>query len=116
MPSLSHAVMIRLTVNSVAHVASELLSRSRYDEWLKSRYDGKGEYDDRARNVGELLNAIAEFSRFHQALQPANAARITGFGTDDLPACFQRFDQKLRQLIALNKQAFDRTIQTVSVS
>src|SRR5205823_7573607 len=45
---------------------SELLSRSRYDEWLKSRYEDKGEYDDRARNVGELLNAIGEFSQTHR--------------------------------------------------
>jgi DNA helicase-2/ATP-dependent DNA helicase PcrA len=48
---------------SVADVAAALFERSRYDEWLKSRYDDKGEYEDRSRNVQELLNAIAEFSR-----------------------------------------------------
>jgi DNA helicase-2/ATP-dependent DNA helicase PcrA len=48
---------------SVADIATDLLSRSRYNEWLKSRYEDKGEYEDRSRNVGELLNAIAEFAR-----------------------------------------------------
>jgi DNA helicase-2/ATP-dependent DNA helicase PcrA len=48
---------------SVADIATDVLSRSRYDEWLKSRYEDKGEYDDRSRNVGELVNAITEFSR-----------------------------------------------------
>ncbi|MGB7157284.1 MAG: ATP-dependent helicase [Tepidisphaeraceae bacterium] len=48
---------------SVAAVATMLFERSRYDEWLKARYDDKGEYDDRSRNVQELLNSIAEFAR-----------------------------------------------------
>ncbi len=47
----------------VADVASELLRRSRYDEWLKARYDEKSEYEERSRNVNELVNAIAEFAR-----------------------------------------------------
>ena len=44
-------------------VAVELVRRSRYEEWLKARYDDKQELDDRLRNVGELLNAITEFGR-----------------------------------------------------
>jgi DNA helicase-2/ATP-dependent DNA helicase PcrA len=48
---------------SVAQVALDLVSRSRYDDWLKDRYDDKGDYEDRARNVNELLNSIAEYAR-----------------------------------------------------
>jgi DNA helicase-2/ATP-dependent DNA helicase PcrA len=48
---------------SVADVAAALFERSRYDEWLKSRYDEKGEYEDRSRNVRELLTSIVEFAR-----------------------------------------------------
>ena len=48
---------------SVGAIASALFERSRYDEWLKSRYDDKGEYEDRSRNVLELLNSIAEYGR-----------------------------------------------------
>jgi DNA helicase-2/ATP-dependent DNA helicase PcrA len=48
---------------NVANVAAALFERSRYDEWLKSRYDEKGEYEDRSRNVRELLNSIVEFAR-----------------------------------------------------
>jgi DNA helicase II / ATP-dependent DNA helicase PcrA len=47
----------------VGAIASALFERSRYDEWLKSRYDDKGEYEDRSRNVHELLNSISEYSR-----------------------------------------------------
>ncbi len=52
---------------SAPAVASALFERSRYDEWLKSRYDDKGKYEDRSRNVHELLNAIAEFARRERA-------------------------------------------------
>jgi DNA helicase-2/ATP-dependent DNA helicase PcrA len=48
---------------TVGAIASALFERSRYDEWLKSRYDDKGEYEDRSRNVHELLNSIAEYAR-----------------------------------------------------
>jgi len=48
---------------SVAAIATTLYERSRYDEWLKARYDEKGEYEDRSRNVQELLNSIADFAR-----------------------------------------------------
>jgi superfamily I DNA/RNA helicase len=39
---------------------------SRYDDWLRQRYDAKEEYEDRNRNVNELLNAIADFGRTHR--------------------------------------------------
>jgi len=53
----------RMGVGEVAH---ELVARSRYDDWLKQRYDAKEEYEDRNRNVNELLNAIADFGRTHR--------------------------------------------------
>jgi DNA helicase-2/ATP-dependent DNA helicase PcrA len=49
------------TGRSVAAVMNEVLDRSRYDEWLKERYEEKGEYEARARNVNELVNSIADF-------------------------------------------------------
>ncbi len=48
---------------SVAQIALDLVNRSRYDDWLKDRYEEKGDYEDRARNVNELLNSIAEYAR-----------------------------------------------------
>ena len=54
---------IDLRGRSVADAAAEVLARSRYDEWLKEKYDEKGEYEDRRRNVGELVNSIAVFCR-----------------------------------------------------
>jgi DNA helicase II / ATP-dependent DNA helicase PcrA len=50
----------------VGEIAHELVARSRYDDWLKQRYEAKEEYEDRNRNVNELLNAIAEFGRTHR--------------------------------------------------
>ena len=50
--------------SNVATVATQLLNRTRYDDWLKERYDGP-DYEDRSRNVAELLNSIVEFSRHH---------------------------------------------------
>ena len=58
----------------VGEIAHELVSRSRYDEWLRHRYEAKEEYDDRARNVNELLNAIAEFGRTRRASGGAGVA------------------------------------------
>jgi DNA helicase-2/ATP-dependent DNA helicase PcrA len=48
---------------NVGELAAELVRRSRYDEWLQARYDEKEEYEQRSRNVNELLNSIAEFAR-----------------------------------------------------
>ena len=33
------------------------------NQWLADKYKDKGEYDDRRRNVNELVNSIGEFSR-----------------------------------------------------
>jgi DNA helicase-2/ATP-dependent DNA helicase PcrA len=52
---------VSLAHRSVAEVANELLSRTRYDDWLKDRYEDKGEYESRQRNVNELVNSIATF-------------------------------------------------------
>jgi DNA helicase-2/ATP-dependent DNA helicase PcrA len=49
----------------VSDIAVELFRRTRYEEWLRQRYEEKGEFEDRNRNVNELLNAIGEFSRTH---------------------------------------------------
>jgi len=48
---------------TVAEVASALVQRTQYDQWLRDRYEEKGEYEDRRRNVDELLNSIAQFSQ-----------------------------------------------------
>jgi DNA helicase-2/ATP-dependent DNA helicase PcrA len=48
---------------TVAEIAHEVLDRTRYDEWLKDRYEEKGEYEARRQNVNELVNSIAEFCR-----------------------------------------------------
>ena len=50
---------------SVAEVAVELLERTKYDQWLKDRYEEKGEYEARGRNVNELVNSIADFCGAH---------------------------------------------------
>jgi DNA helicase-2/ATP-dependent DNA helicase PcrA len=52
---------------TVAEIALELVQRSRYEDWLKQRYDEKDEFEDRSRNVNELLNAIAEYARTNPA-------------------------------------------------
>lgn len=44
-------------------VVSEVLGRIRYHEWLKDKYEEKGEYDQRQQNVNELVNAITDFGR-----------------------------------------------------
>ncbi|HEY7119062.1 MAG TPA: UvrD-helicase domain-containing protein [Tepidisphaeraceae bacterium] len=48
---------------SVAEIANEVLDRTKYDEWLKDKYEEKNEYDARRQNVNELVNSIAEFCR-----------------------------------------------------
>ncbi len=54
---------IDMSASSVAEVAVEILKRTDYDAWLKDRYEDKGEYEARQRNVNELVNSIAEFCR-----------------------------------------------------
>lgn len=53
-------------IDNIGDLAAELVRRSRYDEWLQQRYDDKAEYEERGRNVNELLNAIAEYARTHR--------------------------------------------------
>jgi DNA helicase-2/ATP-dependent DNA helicase PcrA len=44
-------------------IVNDVLARTRYDEWLKVRYEDKGEYESRRQNVNELTNSIADFCR-----------------------------------------------------
>jgi DNA helicase-2/ATP-dependent DNA helicase PcrA len=46
---------------TVHGVALELLRRTEYDRWLKDKYQDKGEYESRQRNVNELINSIFDF-------------------------------------------------------
>ena len=48
---------------SVAQIAERLLDQTHYDQWLKDRYEDKGEYDARRQNVNELVNSIHDFCR-----------------------------------------------------
>jgi DNA helicase-2/ATP-dependent DNA helicase PcrA len=56
-----HVFDVPTSHRTVAEVANELLSRTGYDDWLKDRYEDKGEYESRQRNVNELVNSIATF-------------------------------------------------------
>ncbi len=47
---------------SVGQVVTEVLRRTKYDDWLKDKYEEKGEYEARNRNVTELVNSIIDFS------------------------------------------------------
>jgi DNA helicase-2/ATP-dependent DNA helicase PcrA len=47
---------------SVGQIVTEILRLTKYDDWLKDKYEEKGEYEARSRNVNELVNSIAEFS------------------------------------------------------
>lgn len=67
---------------SVADVAEALFYRSRYDEWLKARYDEKGEYDDRRRNVDELLRSIRQFSQANRGASIADYLQSISLYTD----------------------------------
>ena len=46
---------------TVGQVVTEVLRRTKYDDWLKDKYEEKGEYEARARNMNELVNSIADF-------------------------------------------------------
>lgn len=50
-----------MTGKSVADIANDILSRSGYDTWLKAKYEPLDEYEERRRNVNELVNSIALF-------------------------------------------------------
>jgi DNA helicase-2/ATP-dependent DNA helicase PcrA len=46
---------------TVADITRDILGRTRYDEWLKERYEERGDYEDRRRNVDELVSSIEQF-------------------------------------------------------
>jgi len=48
---------------TVAEIANQILDNTKYDDWLKDRYEEKGEYESRRQNVNELVNSIADFCR-----------------------------------------------------
>ncbi len=48
---------------SVWAVVIDVLARTKYDDWLKDRYEEKGEYEARRQNVNELTNSIADFCK-----------------------------------------------------
>ncbi len=58
-----HIFDLKPARGSLGSLALELVRRTRYDDWLKGRYKEKGDYEDRSRNVNELLNAIADYAR-----------------------------------------------------
>jgi DNA helicase-2/ATP-dependent DNA helicase PcrA len=90
---------------SVWQIADDLVGRSRYDQYLKEKYSGgdgemsaikekhqgtraKGgkvnpqEYEDRRRNVGELLNSVAVFCRDHPRADIADYLQSISLYTD----------------------------------
>jgi superfamily I DNA/RNA helicase len=61
-----HGLKTRATKDKASRpddVVNLLLDGTKYDEWLKARYDEPVEYESRRRNVNELANSIASFSR-----------------------------------------------------
>ena len=73
---------VDLANRTVAEVANELLDRTRYDEWLRDRYEDKGEYEDRRRNVNELVNSIAAFCRDNRRAGIADYLQSISLYTD----------------------------------
>ena len=67
---------------TVADIAIELLERTRYDQWLKEKYEDKGEYESRQRNVTELTNSIAEFCRTNRRATIADYLQSISLYTD----------------------------------
>jgi DNA helicase-2/ATP-dependent DNA helicase PcrA len=68
--------------HSVADIANVLLDRTRYDDWLKDRYEDKAEYEARRQNVNELVNSIAEFGRTNRAAGIADYLQSISLYTD----------------------------------
>lgn len=67
---------------SIAEVASALVQRTQYDQWLRDRYEEKGEYEDRRRNVDELLNSIAQFVQHNPRANIADYLQSISLYTD----------------------------------
>jgi DNA helicase-2/ATP-dependent DNA helicase PcrA len=71
-----------LTAGSVGEIANEVLDRSKYDQWLKDKYDDPEEYETRRRNVNELVNSIVEFSRANRRAGIADYLQSISLYTD----------------------------------
>jgi DNA helicase II / ATP-dependent DNA helicase PcrA len=71
-----------LTGRTVASIVNEVLDRSRYDDWLKEKYEQKDEYEDRRRNVNELVNSIAQFCRVSPRASVADYLQSISLYTD----------------------------------
>jgi DNA helicase-2/ATP-dependent DNA helicase PcrA len=67
---------------TVADIAIELLERTQYDKWLKEKYEDKGEYESRNRNVTELTNSVAEFCRTNRRASIADYLQSISLYTD----------------------------------
>jgi DNA helicase-2/ATP-dependent DNA helicase PcrA len=67
---------------NVADLVNALLDRTKYDSWLKERYDDKGEYEARSRNVNELANSIGEFARTNARATVAEYLQSISLYTD----------------------------------
>lgn len=58
-----HVFDVDLAGQSVFEITRTLLDRTRYDEYLRQKYEEKEEYESRRQNVQELINSIADFCR-----------------------------------------------------
>ena len=67
---------------SAGQVVTEILRRTKYDEWLKDKYEEKGEYEARNRNVNELVNSIINFSTEHPRSSIADYLQSISLYTD----------------------------------
>lgn len=67
---------------SVADIAAELFARWRYDDWLKQRYEKDGDYENRRRNVDELLGSIAQFCAANRGASIADYLQSIALYTD----------------------------------
>ena len=67
---------------TVADIAIEVLQRLNYDAWLKEKYQDKGEYETRQRNVNELTNSIVDFCNAHPRATIADYLQSISLYTD----------------------------------
>jgi DNA helicase-2/ATP-dependent DNA helicase PcrA len=98
---------IDLRGRSVADVAAEVLHRGRYDEWLKDKYEDKGEYEDRRRNVNELVNSIAVFCRDNRGAGIGEYLQSISLYTDGDSAADDENSVRLMSLHASKGLEFD---------
>lgn len=83
---------VATTGRTVWSIADDLVSRSRYDDFLKDRYGERAsknapptptlEYEERKRNVNELLNSVAVFCRDHPRADLADYLQSISLYTD----------------------------------